>query len=320
MTNTRNEAIACIGAGNVGRAWAIVFARAGFNVRLFDTAAPAIADAVAKLTTSVVDLELAQQIDSADELIARIQTTTDIGVAVDNAIYVQESIPERLAIKQSVFTELDTLCPSDVPLASSTSELLPSSFLNVAIHPERCLVAHPVNPPYLIPLVELCPAPQTADAILTMAQSLLTRCGMTCIQLNKEISGFLLNRLQAAVLGEAFHLVAEGYCSSADIDRVMTDGLARRWSFIGPLMTGHLNASDGYQQYIELLGPTWEKLIDSMRKRTDMSDELIQQIVADMCDEVPVTGIADAQAWRDRRLMALAEHLRSQPPIDSRDT
>ena len=170
-----------------------------------------------------------------------------------------------------------------------------------------------MNPPYLIPLVELCPAPQTADSVLTTVDALLTDCGMATIRLKKEVSGFLLNRLQAAVLGEAYHLVSEGYCSSADIDRVMTEGLARRWSFIGPLMTGHLNASEGYQQFIDLLGPTWEKLISSMRTRTDMSDALIAQIVADMCDQVPVSEIAAAQAWRDRRLMALARHLEDQP-------
>ncbi|MEM8984450.1 MAG: 3-hydroxyacyl-CoA dehydrogenase [Pseudomonadota bacterium] len=315
MTRTRDNAVACIGAGNVGRAWAIVFARSGLNVRLFDTSAESLNDAVDKLKGSATDLEAAGQIDSAKALIARVQPTTELSAAVNGVSYVQESIPERLPLKQAVFAELDATCPPDVLLASSTSELLPSSFLQVPLHPERCLVAHPVNPPYLIPLVELCPAPQTSEVTIARVESLLTQCAMVCIRLKKEISGFLLNRLQAAVLGEAYHLISEGYCSSDDIDRVMTDGLARRWSFIGPLMTGHLNASHGYQQYIELLGSTWEALIDSMRTRTDMSDELISQIVTDMCARIPVDRISAAQAWRDRRLMALADHLANQDTL-----
>lgn len=311
-----NDTIACIGAGNIGRAWAIVFARTGHLVRVYDPSADALANAGSMLASIVEDLVADGQLTSAAELMQRIQLTNDLTEAVDSAVHIQECAPERLDVKRLLFAELDERCPSATTLASSTSELLPSSFLDVQRHPERCMVAHPVNPPSMIPLVELCPAPKTSQQHMDRVKAMLTRCGMSVVTMQKEISGFILNRIQAAVLGEAFSLIDQGYCSPEEIDRVMTEGLARRWAFIGPLMTGHLNASAGYSEYIALLGPTWQKLIDSMRDNVQVSSALVETIVADMTQSVPVDAVSDAQRWRDRRLMALNRHLDNQPSFE----
>ena len=166
-----------------------------------------------------------------------------------DAAWVQENLPEEVALKRTVFAELDRLAPPDAILASSTSAIVASQFTADLAGRARCLVAHPVNPPHLVPVVELCGAPWTSEATLDRARADdgIARAGAGLVR--REIEGFVLNRLQGALLTEAMRLVADGVVSPDDLDKTMRDGLGMRWSFMGPFETIELNAPGGVADY-----------------------------------------------------------------------
>jgi 3-hydroxyacyl-CoA dehydrogenase len=309
--------VACIGAGNVGRAWAAVFARAGHTVALYDSD-PAQVDRALPLIAQTLDL-LADGTDHAAQALARIRPAATLAEAVTGAIHVQESVREDIDIKRAVAAEIAAHAPADAIIASSTSALRGSGFLTDIPHPDRALVAHPVNPPSLIPLVELCGTGATSDATLSRARAFYESLGMKPVTLRKEIDGFLLNRLQYTLVAEALHLVGEGYCDAADIDRVMTDGLALRWLSIGPFATAHLNATAGFQGFVDQLGPMMRRMGEDARTAYPWTTEQIAAIHATLTETMPVDRIADWQAWRDTRILA-ARKTQAQGQLNQPDS
>lgn len=298
--------IACIGTGTVGSAWAVVFARAGFEVALWDSVSETLTD-FALPRVAQVARTLASEMptgEDADSVIARIRAATSLADAVGGVDAVQESVREDLAIKRAVFDQIGAAAPADALLMSSTSALPGSQFLCDVPNPERALVAHPVNPPSHIPLVELCGTGLTTPETLTRAHALFTAARMEPVVLQKEIEGFLLNRLQYTMVAEAMHLVGEGYCTAEDIDRVLTSGLALRWASIGPFMTAHLNAREGFQGFVDQLGPMMKTMGREARTDYDWGPDLAAQIHDTVAGLLPVEGIPDAQAWRDGRILA----------------
>ena len=202
--------------------------------------------------------------------------------------------------------------PSDEAiLASSTSAIMGSEFFENIANRERALVAHPVNPPSLIPLVELCGSQWTDESTIQRTHEFLTAAGMKPIQVNKEIDGFILNRLQYTLVAEALHLVGEGYCSPEDVDRVMTDGLALRWASIGPFAVAHLNASKGFRGFVDQLGPMMRKMGESAKTDYDWPESLADQIHQAMAKQRPVDDIEAWQRWRDDRILATRKMQRS---------
>ncbi len=187
---------------------------------------------------------------------------------------------------------------------------MPSAFTEAAPGRERCLVAHPINPPYLLPAVEIVPAPWTAPATVDAARRVLQAVGQEAVVMRKELDGFVLNRLQAAVLCEAFRLVAEGYVSAPDLDRAMAGGLGPRWSFMGPFETIDLNAPQGIRQYVESYEPLCQRLVPEQKVPCDWTATLDAGLEADRREALSQDGLGERQAWRDRRLMALAAHKR----------
>lgn len=305
MTGT----VAIVGCGLVGRAWAIVFARAGYEVRLWDERpeAPGIARAFAAEMLS--DLETLGLIDGgADEALARIRPASQLDEALDGAIHVQESTFENIAVKRAVFARLDALAGAETILASSSSALLPSAISDGLPGRHRCLVAHPINPAYLVPAVELVPAPWTDPALMERTAGVLAAAGMKPIVMRKEIDGFVMNRLQGALLHEAFRLVEAGYASAEDVDIGLREGLALRWSFIGPFETIDLNAPGGVRDYVSRYAGVYAGL--SEQPAADWAGEVLDRIEAERRARLPEGGLAERQAWRDRRLMALAAHKR----------
>lgn len=305
------SAVAVIGAGRIGRAWAIVFARAGFTVRLYDAVPAALEDAGPALRHTAEDLAEYGLLDEpADHVLARIAIVPDLAAAVRDVVLVQENIAEVLAAKREMFDKLDRLAPADAILASSTSGLPVSSFTEDLHGRARCLVAHPVNPPSLVPLVELCGAPWTAERTMMRARALYTRAGQTPVEVRREISGFLLNRLQGAVLEEAMSLYARGYASAADLDTVMRDGLGLRWAFMGPFETIDLNAPGGLADYCARYGGTFRAMA-AEAETFDWSPEVIEKLNAERRAVLPADQIETRSRWRDRRLMALLAHRRT---------
>lgn len=304
---------AIIGSGFVGRAWAISFARAGHDVSLWDADPAALTTAVAYVAGILPDLDADDLLNGGrpDAVLARLKPTPDLAEALAGVDYVQENTPERLDVKRDVFERLDRLAPPGAILASSTSALLPSRFTEHLAGRGRCLVCHPINPPYLIPAVEVCPSPWTSPDAVARAAEFLRGCGQAPLVMRREIDGFIMNRLQGALLEEAFRLVADGVAGVEDIDVGIRDGLALRWSFMGPFETIDLNAPGGVRDYAARYQGIYADIFESTRRRVDWSGPVMDRIEADRTALLPRDGLADRQRWRDRRLMALLAHKRA---------
>jgi 3-hydroxyacyl-CoA dehydrogenase len=290
----------------------MVFARAGMEVRLFDLDGSVLRQQTMPLiAASLKDQQAAGLIDDADQALARITAFDDLEAAVCGAEYVQESVFEDADLKRATFTKLDALTGEDCLLASSTSAIPGSEFMQNLRFPGRALIVHPVNPPHLIPLVELCRAPGTSEATLDTARQLMETLGQVPITVRREIPGFILNRLQFTLVGELMHLVAQGYCSAEDADKAVKHGLALRWAFLGPTEVAHLNASQGFLGFVDGLGDMMKRLASDAQVDYDWSREDAEHIHEALAQNMPLERIADFQRWRDQRIMKLREHLAS---------
>jgi 3-hydroxyacyl-CoA dehydrogenase len=304
--------VAIIGSGFVGRAWAISFARAGHDVALWDADASAPAKALTFIEAVLPDLAANDLVGggSVEALRARMKPVADLGEALAGATHVQENTPEDVAVKREIFGRLDALASPDAVLASSTSALLPSAFTEALPGRARCLVAHPINPPYLIPAAEVVPAPWTDPAVVERTAAFLRAAGHAPIVMKRELDGFVMNRLQGALLEEAFRLVADGYAGVEDVDIGIREGLALRWSFMGPFETIDLNAPGGVRDYAKRYQGIYEGIFPSTQRRVDWSGPVMQTLESERRKRTPADKLIERQAWRDRRLMALAAHKR----------
>lgn len=248
MTTTERH-VAIVGAGLIGRAWAAIFARAGWNVRLTDPHVETLAAAPGLIRNELHALARHGLAADPDGTAARVSVVASVADAVAGVEFVQENGPENIDQKINIFADLDRLAPRDALLVSSTSAIVASRFTEMLPGRARCLVGHPVNPPHLVPLVELCGAPWTAPEAIERARRVYREIGQVPVTINREISGFVLNRLQGALLAEAFRLVGEGFISAEDLDHTVKDGLGLRWSFLGPFETIELNAPGGIPDY-----------------------------------------------------------------------
>ena len=304
--------VAIVGAGFIGRAWAISYARAGHGVTLWDEDAKAPGKALSyieKLLPDLAEQDLLNGNSPAD-MRNRMRTCAKLEEALADAEYVQENTPEDVAIKREVFSRLDAAAPPGAILASSTSAILPSAFSEHLAGRARCLVVHPLNPPYLIPAAEVVRAPWTDPDVVARTAQFLRAAGHAPIVMKRELDGFVMNRLQGALLEEAFRLVANGHCSVEDVDIGLREGLALRWSFMGPFETIDLNAPGGVRDYVARYESIYKRLNPSMREHADWAGPVLNEIEAERRKRLPADKLAERQAWRDRRLMALAAHKR----------
>jgi 3-hydroxyacyl-CoA dehydrogenase len=305
------ERIAIVGAGLIGRAWAIVFARAGHPVVVYDNDADALATSLHLVDTALEDLAGFGLLDApAAAVRARIAAAATLGDAMSGARYVQENVRETVEAKQAIFAAMDALAAPDCILASSTSYIPASEFSADLPGRARCLVAHPVNPPHVVPVVELCPAPWTAPEVLERARRLHESVKQVPVVVRREVPGFILNRLQAALVCEAIRLYEDGVASAEDIDKTIRDGLGLRWSFMGPLETIDLNAPGGVVDYARRYAATMVEMNRAQTPR-DWDPGALARLEAERRALVPADRLAARAAWRDRRLMALAAHKRA---------
>ncbi len=303
--------IAIVGAGLVGSAWAIVFARAGHQVRLYDDEAAQCEAALARIATNTAALERHGLIDDPAAAAARVAVAGDLADALAGAAYVQESVFERADVKQAVYAEIDRVAGPDLVIGSSSSGIPSSVFTEGLGIAPRCLIAHPINPPYVIPLVEVVPSPWTAEATVTRVWDLMTAVGMEPVRLNREIDGFIANRLQAVLLWEAFRLLDAGIASAEDIDKTISAGLGRRWSFIGPFETIDLNAPQGLADFVARLGDGFFAFVKQGEPAEPLPESAVSKAHGERRERLPMQGHGARQAWRDERLMALAAHFRA---------
>ena len=306
-----------VGAGLIGRAWANVFARAGWEVRVWDPEPSQRAEAARLIEQSLHELAAHGLVSDPQAAAKRVSVVATLEEAVAGAGYVQESGPEVLEIKRATFEQLDRAAPPDAILASSTSAIVASKFTESLARRARCIVAHPVNPPHLVPVVELCGAPWTSEDTKRRAREILKGVGQAPIEVKREIDGFILNRLQVALLTEAFRLVQEGYVSPEDLDTTVADGLGLRWAFMGPFETIELNAPGGVADYCRRYVPWFRRYVADLPPASVWDDAQWQRAAAAWQHTPSPAEIAGKSRWRDGRLAALVAHKRAQKPHPS---
>ncbi|WP_025029241.1 3-hydroxyacyl-CoA dehydrogenase family protein [Nitratireductor aquibiodomus] len=287
-----------VGGGTIGCGWAAAFAVAGHPTQVFDPAPE---------TAARVDLVWRKALPVLERLgggcteapppshIARLDRV-ERGVA-----FVQEALPERLELKRDVLAEVERYVPVDAVIASSTSGLSPSDIQDTLVHPERLVIGHPCNPPYLMPVVEICAGAKTGTLAMDRADAFYSGIGKTVLRLRREMPGHLVNRLQAALWREAVHLAAEGVASVDDIEKAVTKGLAARWCVTGPTAIFHLAGGDaGLAKFFDDLGPEVEKWWASLgaprldaKTRAALIDGVAQS--PDLADAEALASLRDAR-------------------------
>jgi 3-hydroxyacyl-CoA dehydrogenase len=297
--------IAVVGAGLVGSGWAIVFARAGCEVRVFDASAGLRERLPMLLSNSLSAMKQHRLVDDTDAILSRIAVVEELAAAVTGASYVQESIVEVIERKREVAAEIDCHLGPDGIVGSSTSGFPASSFTEHCAGRARFVVAHPVNPPHLVPVVEIVPAPWTHRSTVERTRDLMQEVGQAPVLVDREIPGFILNRLQGALLDEAWSLFEQGYASTDDIDKTIKFGLGLRWSFMGPFETIDLNAPEGIDDYARRLGPMYLELAKGRQPVGPWNQDAVRRATEERRAALPKDEIDSRRAWRDDRLMAL---------------
>jgi len=297
--------VAIVGTGLIGRGWAAAFARAGWEVRLWDGQPGAAAAAAIEVGKALADMAEAGLVSDPDRLAANVRVADDVADAVAGVDYVQESVPENPGVKRGVFELLDAHTPAGVPIGSSSSSMPGTVFLSTIPGRDRCIVAHPANPPHLMPVVEVVPSPWHGAAIVERICELLASIGQVPVIVKKEIEGFVMNRLQTAVVNEAVALVAQGVIEPADLDKVMKYSLGLRWAFIGPFETMDLNAPNGFLDYASRYGHLYQGMGRQLSVAEPWPAEALERIEDSRRAVTPRADVGDRMRWRDRALMRL---------------
>ncbi|RWS30889.1 lambda-crystallin-like protein [Leptotrombidium deliense] len=306
--STKNK-ISIIGSGLIGRNWAMLFASVGHEVSIYDIDEQKVDEALLDIKEQLKVLEDKQLLRgtlTADQQYRCIEKSVSVEECLKNSSYCQECVFENLELKKAVFKRLDECVDENVILASSTSCLLPSTFSAGLIHKSQVIVAHPVNPPYYVPLTELIPAPWTDPNVVKRTRELMLEIGQRPVTLTKEIPGFLVNRIQYSILNECYRLIAGGFVSVEDIDAVMSEGLGMRYAFMGPWETAHLNAN-GMKEYFEKYSKGIYEVSQTFGPIPKMEGETAEKIVRELESKVSVDKLQERRKWREERLIALAQ-------------
>ena len=265
--------VGVIGGGLIGASWAAIFSKSGFNVFVYDPFPDVFETYKSRVTSFLEELKSIDETINIEESLNRISANVTIEDLCSNVEYIQESAPEILSVKQELFAKLDNLAPDEVVIGSSSSAMPISSITQNLKGQHRCIIAHPANPPHLIPGVEICPGENTSNKTIEKTKEIFTASGASIVNVKKEIDGFILNRLQGALLNEAMRLYSDGYASSDEIDATIRDGLGLRWAFMGPFETIDLNAPGGIKDYISRYGPMYIEMAKNQTKIPDWSEE-----------------------------------------------
>jgi L-gulonate 3-dehydrogenase len=275
---------------------------------MWDGNPEAVDTGIRLIAGQVADLKEAGLIDDPEALLARISGCKTLEEVLDGAEYVQENLPERVEMKKDIFGRMDKIASPTCVLASSTSSIPASAFTEDLPGRARCLIAHPVNPPYLVPVVEICGAPWTDAKVIQQTWDVMQSVGQKPVKIHKELQGFILNRLQGALLREAFKLVEQGYVDAEGLDVTVKEGLGLRWSFMGPFETIDLNAPDGLADYAHRFGNMYQSIAEEQTSTEPWSETLIEKLESARREILPKEQLLERRLWRDRRLMGLAAH------------
>jgi len=300
--------IACIGSGMIGQGWATLFAAAGYSVMMQDISEDKLKNALTQANLNLQHLADNGRLPSATAAGAYqlIRTTLSLDEAVKDADYILESVPDKYAAKKPVFKEMDALAPPDTILASSSSGLLMSEIQTAVTRPERCVLVHPFLPVHLLPLVEVVGGEQTVPETVEITCRLMEKIGKAPVRLKKEVSGYIVNRLQAAVLREAMDLVASGVASAEEVDQAFCTGMGMRDPFIGPLLRAHL-AGNGIESFVEHYAESYRLRWESMATWNAIPSQ-VRDTVVHSVNQMPIVrdnSLEEIKSWRDKMLMEI---------------
>jgi 3-hydroxyacyl-CoA dehydrogenase len=300
--------VAVVGAGGIGTGWTIAFAAAGVAVTLHDPDREALAHGLETVADRLGELSRHGLLEGDPaRLAAGVRAVERLEDAVADATHVQECAPENEEMKADLFARLDELAPAGAVLASSSSAIVASRFAADLAGRGRCLVAHPANPPYLLPVVEVVPAPFTEEEPLQRTLELMRSVGIAPVVVRKEIEGFVFNRLQGAMLREAYRLVEEGVVGAEDLDRLVRDGPGRRWALIGPFETADLNTPGGIEAHAARMGPAYSRMgAERGENEPSWPPPLVAEVAAERRRLLPLEEWEERVAWRDRALIEIA--------------
>ena len=306
MPNRPIRRIAIIGTGVIGASWTALFLAKGLEVIATDVAPDAEAALKRFVKAAWPALERLGLAPGASQ--SHLTFTKDLPTALKTADFVQENGPERIDFKKTLYRQLDELLPADVIIASSSSGLTMSEIQSACpLHPERCVIGHPFNPPHLVPLVEIVGGAKTSEATIRRAFDFYTGLGKQAVRLRKEVPGHVANRLQAALAREVYYLVAEDVVSVADVDKALCWGPGLRWGIMGNMMLNHLGGGPGGIEHFfdQFTGPmtAWWKVLGA----PELTPAVRNKLIAGLHDEVGSRSIAELEAERDEILLRLLE-------------
>ncbi len=306
--NEEIKNVACIGAGLIGQGWATLFSAAGYAVTMQDLSDKKLNAAAAQVRSNLKLLEDNGLIGHgmAAGAYKYLHTTLSLAEAINRADYIQESIPDDYAAKKTVFKKMDVLAAGDTILASSSSGLLMSEIQTGLARPDRCVLAHPCLPVHLIPLVEVVGGDQTTAATVEITCHLMEKIGKTPVRLKKEVSGYIVNRLQAAILREAVDLVANGVANAEEVDQAFCTGIGMRDPFVGPLLRAYL-AGEGIENFVANYSESYRLRWESMATWDSMSSS-VRETLINSVNEIPTVrknSLEKIKNWRDKMLMKI---------------
>jgi carnitine 3-dehydrogenase len=304
------ERITCVGSGLIGHSWATLFAMKGYSVTIQDVDKKLLREAIKRVQSNLRLLAEEQVIPepSIKEALGRISATTSLVDSVRDADYVQESVTERYEVKKPIFKEMDRHAPEGTPLVSSSSGLLMTEIQKATERPERCVTAHPFNPPHIVPLVEIVPGEETSRKTIEIVRDFMERIGKTPVILKKEVPGYLANRLSAALWREAVDLLDRGVASAEDIDKAISYGPGIRWSIMGPYLTYHLGGGPGgIESYLKQFAPAVTDWLRDMNTWTSIPETAFPKIIKGVREMTTLQkrSIGEVVEWRDRKLIRI---------------
>lgn len=305
--------IGIVGAGTIGASWAACYAAAGLAVKIADDSLDAAERGVVQARSHLrrlVELKLLSMPAGADAA-SRLAVAPELAALTDGVEFIHESVPETYEAKLPLFARLDELTGPEVVLASASSGLLISRIQADLKHPGRTLIAHPFNPPHLLPLVELVGGPLTDESTVQGVKAFYQRLGKTPVVLRKEVLGHLANRLAAALWREAIDLVASGVASVEDVDLALCAGPGLRYAVMGQHLIYHLGGGEGgYRHFLEHIGSAFEAYYPTMPTWTEIPADAKEAVIAGVDDEADGRSLADLAEERDRKLAAILRALR----------
>jgi 3-hydroxypropionate dehydrogenase (NADP+) len=308
--------IGCVGAGLIGCCWATLFSAMDIDVTIQDTSENILDSSIERIESNLDFLEKNDLLgdNKAKTALKRIKTTLNLAEAISQVDYVAESVPDKYPIKKKIYREMDKLTPESTILASSSSGLLMTEIQKVTTKPERCVMAHPILPLHLIPLVEIVGGEMTSKDTIMKTREFMIQLGKIPIVLKKEVPGYIINRLQAAVLREAISLVANGVASANDVDRAFCMGVGLRDPIFGPYLRAHVTGG-GIEGFIDKFHQSYKIRWKSLETWTEIPQSAIEKVLqsVNMMKVIRTKPLNEIEKLRDEKLIQILKLMRKHP-------